>query len=121
MSELDELEYKIVDMVTGVLSCNKYHYYINYAAKELCVKNCNETVILRIRLNLSCDWLDNSVYLYDEVEKSLHLENQYPLLGDAVKEKCKQIKKERERKLLESKISNLTKWSAYLETIGGFK
>jgi hypothetical protein len=121
MSELNELEDKVVDMVVELLTCNKYHYYIDHLAKELCVKNCNGTVILRIRLNLSCDCLDNSAYLYDQEERVLHLEKQHPLLANVVKEKCVQIKKERERKLLENKISHLNKWSTYLENVGGFK
>ncbi|QDP64719.1 MAG: hypothetical protein GOVbin2917_34 [Prokaryotic dsDNA virus sp.] len=121
MSELNELEDKVVDMVVEVLTCNKYYYYINYQEKELCVKNCNWSVILRIHLNDSCDGLDNSVYLYDREEKSLHLEKPHPLLADVVKGKCQQIKKERERKLLENKVRYLTEWSSYLENVGGLK
>lgn len=121
MSELNELEDKVVGMVIELLSCNKYHYYIDYKGKELCIKNCNETVILRIRLNLSCDRLDNSAYLYDQEEKSLYFEKQHPNLQEVVREKCEQIKKERERRLTDSKVSYLTKWSAYLKTVGGLR
>lgn len=118
---IEDKEADIMEMIVELLECNKYTHYIDGSTYKLCVKNCNDTVILKIPLSSDNLNLGGGGCFFDEDSHPLRFTTYYPKLAEAVALKCKEIEERRKREKIEKRMISLDKWKDYLKTVGGFK